>query len=92
MGCKLRIIVLLLTGFMLAGCGAAYKTDYNYHAPTQPRGKMCASQCSQSKTLCKRSAGPEQKLRCEEEYRSCYQLCGGEVIPHRHCVAFCNES
>ena len=28
---------------------------------------------------------------CEEEYRSCFQLCGGKAIPQKTCVASCGK-
>ena len=27
---------------------------------------------------------------CDDDYRSCFQLCGGQVIPQTTCTAFCN--
>jgi hypothetical protein len=31
------------------------------------------------------------RCNCDEPYHSCYQACGGEVIAHRVCVAFCDK-
>lgn len=28
---------------------------------------------------------------CEGDYRACFQMCGGELVPHRKCVAFCDK-
>lgn len=28
---------------------------------------------------------------CDTNYRQCYSNCGGQVIPHRKCVAFCKK-
>lgn len=39
-----------------------------------------------------RSACSQFSCGCEEDYRSCYQLCGGQVVEHRECVAFCNKA
>ncbi len=27
---------------------------------------------------------------CEEDYRACFEMCGGEAIAVKRCVAFCN--
>jgi hypothetical protein len=31
------------------------------------------------------------QCHCEEDYRACYSMCGGKVITHKKCVAFCGE-
>ncbi|BBL71996.1 hypothetical protein MoryE10_26020 [Methylogaea oryzae] len=28
--------------------------------------------------------------RCESDYRACHTNCGGRVIPHTYCTAFCD--
>lgn len=28
---------------------------------------------------------------CDDDYRACFQMCGGELVPHRKCVAFCDK-
>lgn len=28
---------------------------------------------------------------CEANFRDCFVSCGGQVIPHTQCVAFCNQ-
>jgi len=33
-----------------------------------------------------------QHCSCAEPYNACYRNCGGRVIPHRECVAFCGSS
>lgn len=33
----------------------------------------------------------QQVCDCGEDYRTCYQLCGGEVNPHQQCIAFCGQ-
>ena len=32
-----------------------------------------------------------QSCGCNDDYRSCFQMCGGQVIPHQTCVAFCDQ-
>ena len=34
-------------------------------------------------------SGLQCREACEDVYRRCYAGCGGRVIPHRRCVAFC---
>lgn len=33
----------------------------------------------------------QQDCGCDNDYRQCYANCGGAVIPHTRCVAFCNK-
>ena len=37
------------------------------------------------------SYGCHHKCHCGEDYRSCFALCGGQVIPQTTCVAFCGQ-
>lgn len=32
-----------------------------------------------------------QDCGCDSDYNQCYANCGGVVIPHTQCVAFCNK-
>lgn len=33
----------------------------------------------------------QQSCQCHSQYNQCYQLCGGQVIQHKKCVAFCGK-
>ena len=37
------------------------------------------------------SACVQDECECEDEYRSCFQLCGGKAIPQKTCVASCGR-
>ncbi|MCB0358636.1 MAG: hypothetical protein KDD44_03345 [Bdellovibrionales bacterium] len=42
---------------------------------------------------CYRSYCPGPNFdRCEDQYRSCYQSCGGTVNAHTQCVSFCEDA
>lgn len=32
-----------------------------------------------------------QSYHCLEDFNQCYATCGGEVIPHTQCIAFCGK-
>lgn len=32
-----------------------------------------------------------QNCHCVENYNDCYSLCGGQVLVHRQCTAFCKQ-
>lgn len=38
-----------------------------------------------------RSSSCSNSCRCESTYRACYSACGGEVLEHKVCVAFCDK-
>src|SRR3990167_339271 len=48
---------------MLSGCGPMYETQYKYIPPASNIGKMCTSQCVQSKSMCQQM--------CEMRKQSC---------------------
>lgn len=29
---------------------------------------------------------------CKEDYRACFQMCGGELVPHRQCISNCDKA
>jgi hypothetical protein len=36
--------------------------------------------------------GCHRTCNCQAEYRQCYRACGGKVIKHTHCIAFCDQA
>ncbi len=88
LGCLLIISTLLL----LSACASLQQKSYTFTPPTSETGKVCVTQCQQSRTLCrlqfKRYVAAQQAAKqsvdnaantCQQDYRSCYQLCGGTI-------------
>lgn len=65
-----RLFALCLTLLaLLAGCGPMYETQYSFTPPSSPEGRMCVSQCQNSRTMCRQSCSMEQQA-CRNEARS----------------------
>lgn len=68
---------------LLAGCGpVSSQRYYTFEPPTSPQGQQCVAQCQQSRQLCQQACQDKKACRCDDEYRSCYHLCGGRVAGH----------
>ncbi|MGD8332004.1 MAG: hypothetical protein PVJ49_21400 [Acidobacteriota bacterium] len=52
-----------------AACGPVYKTNYELTPPQTAEGRMCVTQCQQTKGACQ-SAGYDRYARCKSEQRA----------------------
>lgn len=66
-----------------------YNIEYRYTSPESLGGQSCTTQCETHYNECLLS---QDDTLCEEEYHSCYRLCGGRVEQIRRCVLNCDES
>ncbi|HLO75335.1 MAG TPA: hypothetical protein VK196_02620 [Magnetospirillum sp.] len=98
-----RYAVLAMVAVVLQGClGPDYQTTYQFTPPRSAEGRLCTSQCQQIRGYCRESCDnkgrdctPAQESRhrsqCENDYRTCYQNCGGTVRQVTTCVSDCDE-
>ncbi len=63
---KLPILLIGLAAATLAACGPIYKTTYELIPPQSAEGKLCVTQCQQTKTACQQS-GYDRYQRCKSE-------------------------
>lgn len=52
-----------------AACGPVYKTTYELTPPQTAEGRMCVTQCQQTKGACQ-NAGYDRYARCKSEQRA----------------------
>lgn len=95
----------IITGLiLLSGCGPIYKTEYTYQPPRSQIGKMCASQCTQTKINCQqlcemrnescKSNGRQEAMIQYLEYKES-QIAAGKPVkrtPENFNTSYCNES
>jgi uncharacterized protein YceK len=126
--------LFFIVGLLLSGCGPIYQTTYSYQPPRAQMGKMCISQCFQTKSMCQQMCQTQDQscrtqehqnayfryqayhaqqvsrgkpvnksindfdnsfsvcqhsCSCTADFNMCYQSCGGSVLEHRECTAFC---
>ena len=60
-------ITLMMVGLgAVAACGPVYKTTYELTPPQTAEGRMCVTQCQQTKSACQQS-GYDRYQRCKSE-------------------------
>jgi len=64
-----------------------YEIENRYIMPEKPIEQKCARQCETHFAQCQAN---ENNQLCEEEYHSCFRLCGGRVEQVRRCVKNCD--
>ena len=62
----LRIGLTMAGLAAVAACGPVYKTTYELTPPQTAEGRMCVTQCQQTKTACQQS-GYDRYQRCKSE-------------------------
>ena len=68
-------ISTLLMTVLLSACGPIYQTTYSYQPPVASSGKMCATQCFQTKNMCQQSCQfQDQTCRAEEHKNAFYRF------------------
>lgn len=86
-------MILLSMVILLTACGAKYEPTYSYQMPQSESGKACVAQCVESQQtcqdVCQERRGDANGCECDDEYRACYELCGGKVKVATHCVVNC---
>ena len=63
--------------FLFSGCGPIYKTEYSYVPPRSDMGKMCISQCVQSKGMCEQMCQMRNetcRMRAHREARRQFEV------------------
>jgi hypothetical protein len=53
--------------------------------------KRVTPQVSGRPAISKNCSSYSCQEQCTEEYRQCFTSCGGQVVPHVRCVAFCDD-
>jgi hypothetical protein len=64
-----QIFVIGLIVAAVAACGPVYRTNYELTPPQTAEGRMCVTQCQQTKSTCQ-SAGYDRYQRCKSEQRA----------------------
>ncbi len=54
-------------------------------------GKRVTPQVSGRPAISRNCSSYSCQEQCTEEYRQCFSGCGGQVVPHVRCVAFCDD-
>ena len=62
-------IVISIVCVTVAACGPVYKTSYELTPPQTAEGRMCVTQCQQTKSAC-RNSGYDRYQRCKTEQRA----------------------
>lgn len=63
-----------------------YEIDYRYVMPENKHEQKCVKQCDEHFEACQ---ADENNRLCEQEYHSCFRLCGGRVEQVTRCVKNC---
>ena len=63
------LTVLTTMGLSVAACGPVFKTTYELTPPQTAEGRVCVSQCQQTKGICQ-TAGYDRYQRCKTEQRA----------------------
>jgi hypothetical protein len=66
---SLRLALIAAGSAAVAACGPVYKTTYELTPPQTAEGRLCVSQCQQTKSACQ-SAGYDRYARCKTEQRA----------------------
>jgi hypothetical protein len=71
----MRIVAALMVfvGLALAGCGPVYETQYSYTPPASAEGRVCTTQCENTRSACVRNcdyASQIKKRDCEDDARA----------------------
>jgi hypothetical protein len=70
---KFYLMIFLITAW-LSGCGPVYQTSYTYQPPTSQVGRMCISQCMQTKSSCEQMCQmQDQNCRMMARQNAFYQ-------------------
>lgn len=67
-----RLFLIMFLALSLAGCGGAAVTAARFVPPETPGGRLCVSECGQSRQFCRQS--------CELEQRGCMQAMQTQAI------------
>jgi hypothetical protein len=69
---------LLALSFGLSGCGPVYSTQYRYTPPVDANGKMCVSQCGNTREMCRateEARASQEQAQCQQNASMRYALC-----------------
>ncbi|PWC33856.1 agenet domain-containing protein [Azospirillum sp. TSO35-2] len=65
-----RLLILCFAVLsLLSACGPVYETQYSLTPPTSAEGRLCVSQCQQTRNFCRQNCGMSQQA-CVNDARS----------------------
>ena len=69
---------LLALSLTLSGCGPVYSTQYRYTPPLDANGKLCVSQCSNTREMCRmmeETRAAQEQAQCQQNSAMRYSMC-----------------